>query len=187
MAAENVLSLTAGSTTVLFVLYLIISGNFLAQLFGCRLQHLLQTSMVAKHVLGFFTLFFFCMIVDSSFETRHILVTLSCSVLLYTWFVMTVRTKLPFLLVTLALLCAAYVARLIERRRLAIDEKRDVGELQLAQKVLAGVAFASTVIGFVIYGLEKRREYRKGFSWISFLLGNTNCKNFTPKDAKVSF
>ena len=43
----------------IFIFTLIISGNFLAQLFPCNIQKLLSNNILVKHLFGFLTLFFF--------------------------------------------------------------------------------------------------------------------------------
>ena len=40
-----------------FIFTLIISGNFLAQLFPCKIQEALTENIYIKHIFGFFTLF----------------------------------------------------------------------------------------------------------------------------------
>ena len=45
------------SAMATFIFLLIISGNYLGELLGCRLIELLNTSILTKHFLGFLTLF----------------------------------------------------------------------------------------------------------------------------------
>ena len=43
----------------IFIFFLIISANFLAELFPCRLQYILRNNMVIKHLFGLFSMIFF--------------------------------------------------------------------------------------------------------------------------------
>ena len=43
----------------IFIFTLIISGNFLAQLFPCKIQEALSHNTLVKHLFGYFFFFFF--------------------------------------------------------------------------------------------------------------------------------
>ena len=43
----------------IFVFILIVSGNYLGELFPCRVQKILSENMLVKHLLGYLTLVFF--------------------------------------------------------------------------------------------------------------------------------
>lgn len=43
----------------IFILLLIISANYLADLFPCRLRELLENNIYVKHLFGYLTLLFF--------------------------------------------------------------------------------------------------------------------------------
>ena len=47
-----------------FVLYLVLAGQFLDPLFPCHSKRLLENSMLLRHVLGYLTLLFFVVIID---------------------------------------------------------------------------------------------------------------------------
>ena len=48
----------------IFILYLVISGNFIGNRFSCKLQKLLQNNMFFKHLIGFMLLFFFNLFIE---------------------------------------------------------------------------------------------------------------------------
>ena len=58
----------------LFIIYLLISCNFLANLFSCNLQQLLSENMYVKHIFGFLTMLFCIIYVDSNIvkESKYI-------------------------------------------------------------------------------------------------------------------
>ena len=47
------------SAMAIFIFLLIISGNYLGNLFPCQVQYQFENNMYLKHFLGFFTLLFF--------------------------------------------------------------------------------------------------------------------------------
>ena len=67
----------------LFFFILIISGNYLGELFTCGTQRLFQNNMYIKHLLGLMTMYFFVTFFSTIFTTlvllmilQHYLVTL---------------------------------------------------------------------------------------------------------------
>ena len=50
---------TSESFIALFLLYLIILGNYAGELLGCRVQEIFSELALAKHMIGIFTLYYF--------------------------------------------------------------------------------------------------------------------------------
>ena len=50
----------------IFILYLMVSGNYIGTLFGCKIQTLFDNNMIVKHILGFATLYFFITLIEDS-------------------------------------------------------------------------------------------------------------------------
>ena len=92
----------------IFILVLIICGNFLGQLFPCKVQDMFNNNIVLKHVLGFFTLLFFAI---STIPELHFVETglgkfsdfLLTSVILYLWFILMSKNYYIFWLITFGL------------------------------------------------------------------------------------
>jgi hypothetical protein len=58
----------------IFIFILIVSANFLAEIFPCRLQHLLRSNMLVKHIFGLFTMIFF-VVLSSGIKEKDIYFT----------------------------------------------------------------------------------------------------------------
>ena len=58
-------------TIAILVFILIISGNYIGQLFPCNVQAVLSESMIMKHVFGFLTLFFFVLLTLPNFTVTE--------------------------------------------------------------------------------------------------------------------
>lgn len=177
----------ASSTSALCLLYLLISCNFLAELFGCRLQALLRNSMIAKHLVGFLTLLFFAVLVDPSMGKWSASQMMLSAVCLYAWFILTTRTHISFMPVIFGLLLVVYVLNIYKTKTEDNEENRNkIKKLTLAQTVLSGIAIAITLIGVAIYFRLKQIEKKSAFRVFDFVLGNAACANSTPSEAELS-
>jgi uncharacterized membrane protein YozB (DUF420 family) len=163
-----------------FVLYLIVACNFLANTFGCKTQQLLKNNMYVKHLIGLLTLFFFITIVTATTDTQDETIffkKFSAAVLLYVVFLASTRTKGIFFNIFLSLIGAnflihAYIDTLDkEKFRERIDKLRMYG------RWLNRLALVVLVVGVIIYTMEKRKEYKENWKTSKFIFGNITCKN----------
>ncbi len=170
----------------LFAFYLLIFCNFTANIIGCRLQELLVSSMFIKHVISFVLLFFLIILVNPDMQGKDIPILLGFSAAIYVWFLLTTHSPIYIILIVLILLLTSYIIGTIKANNAKNPEKEKlVKTLQLVQNILASIALGLSVIGFIIYTIEKRLEYGSEFSWITYISGTTTCKRYTPKYAKI--
>jgi len=94
-----------------FILVLIISANFLAQLFPCRFQRALQTNMYLKHLVGLLTLNFFVLLSMPEFSSS-LYEGIKSSVLLYAAFMIITRTDATIFYLLLFLIGVSYLIHL---------------------------------------------------------------------------
>lgn len=170
----------------LFAFYLLIFCNFTANIIGCRLQELLVNSMLFKHLISFVLLFFLIVLVNPNMQGKDVPILFGFSVAIYIWFILTTHSPIYIIIIVLILLLSSYLVGTI-KSNLAKDKKNEktVKILQLVQNILGIVALALSIIGFIIYTIEKRIEYGSQFSWITYLAGTTTCKRYTPKYARI--
>lgn len=95
----------------IFIFVLIISANFLAQLFPCRFQQALNDSMYLKHLFGLLTLNFFVLLSLPEFSTS-LYECLKSSSILYAAFVIITRTDANIFYLILLLLGISYLVHL---------------------------------------------------------------------------
>ena len=158
----------------LFLLFLTISGNFLAQLFPCQVQELFTTSIFHKHILAFFTLFF--AIVLSSDDTKDLTLLFRKTILLYLLFVLITRMDKNFFLLFLFILASKY---LLEKQieNLPKDTPEEtLNNYNKMNKMLQYTLIIIGIIGFLIYLGEKKYEYGTDFDFSTFIFGKTVCK-----------
>lgn len=169
----------------LFVLYLIISGNYLGQLLSCKVQKHFQNNMIIKHLLGFMTLYFFVIFAGNS--DQPIWTQMNTTIILYLWFILTTRTDIRYTIVILLSLLGIYIidSQIKWYKSLYKDDKNKpknyhkiIKIFEYAYNGMFLVAVAATLIGFAVYLGEKRFEYEKNWSWKKFFIGKPLC-NFT--------
>jgi hypothetical protein len=172
----------SNQTASLFALYLILSANFLAPLFPCRVQSFLQNSMFTRHILGYLTMTFFVVLTNQK-NPLDITKLFGMSLLLYLWFILTTRMDMYSFSVLVVLIGGAYILQLYENdlAEKSVEQNQDaINKLQYAKKIIAIIALAVTGFGVFMYYGEKRIEYGKKFSLIHFILGKSTCSGKTP-------
>lgn len=164
--------LATSSARSIFVLYLIVSGNFLANIFGCRAQAALSNSMLLKHLLGFMTMLFFVVLVDGQRSVsphQQVLLTIA----MYVAFVVSTRTSYKYWSTFIVLLCVNYVLEVYKDNEATPDNVKN--RLLLAQRVVIGVATAVMAMGVIVYFARKKQEFGAKFDLKTFLIGKTQC------------
>lgn len=165
----------------MFILYLLIAANFLAPLIGCKMQKLLQDSMLMKHIVGFMTLYFFVVLISQ--PGVHPTDSVLQALLIYVWFIMTTRTTTRIMAVIFVLLFVLYVLNTWKsymsthpETSTPEDRERTIARIETAMQVVQYIIIALTIVGFAYYLMLKRKEYRSGFDWTAFFVGKPSCK-----------
>lgn len=161
----------------LFAFYLLVFCNFTPEIIGCKLKNLLSTNMVAKHVLGFVLLLFLVVLVNPENADEKVMKNIGFSIIVYLWFLITIRNPYEFIVVILLLLLIVYLLGAKKARNEKEGKVEKVKSLHKIQLVLTGIAFVLSVIGLAAYYLEKKDEYKGKFAWDKFIIGNKKCKN----------
>lgn len=164
----------------LFVFYLIVSGNYLGNLFGCKTQQVFNENMYVKHLLGFFTLYFFISLVETSDVVPTSLTDrFVFAFVVYIWFIISTRIEVKYWLVLIILLCIIYVLQLnIEsENKKELPDSKKIENISKIQKIILYISVIITIIGFLIYLGEKKHEYKKSFNYSTFFSGVAKCKN----------
>lgn len=187
---EDISSAQQSLVKAIFMLFIAISGNFLAQLFPCRIQYLFTNNMVAKHVLGFIILFF-TVVINSVDHKKSTLVLILLTIGFYIWFVIMTRMTIEFFVPLIAILSVLYLigihidvsenANKTEENKVTKEfQQNKIKKLKKIKIALFFVAIIVTIMGFLLYLGEKNIEYGKNFKLSSFFLGEVKCKHDTP-------
>lgn len=169
----------------IFTFLLIISGNFINNLFPCRIQSLFETNMYAKHFLGFFTLLFFETLTLR--EKYPISQLLPYTFLVYFYFLLLTNTNSK---IWITIFVAAGMLYLLHLYREEVENnekdntKSDVYiSSETLTKIIKGIEYyiiAATLFGFLVYMGEKKFEYKSKFNYMEFLFGHVMCKHDSP-------
>ena len=180
--------------SAIFIFTLIISGNYIGELFPCKIQRILTNNMVIKHFFGFITLFFFGVIALP--ELNNLNGLLSTGVL-YLIFLINAKTNYKVWIGVLILYSSIYLLNIVKKSiqedlqnessqfsflPFWMNNKDAIKRLQTLEWISLILIFISTIFGFIIYVGEKKIEYGSKFSWGTFFTGKPNCKHKTPKN-----
>lgn len=160
-----------------FILYLVLAGSFLQPLFPCHSTRLISDSMIIRHILGFLTLIFFVVVTDTELDDYMPLGTvLAVSAAIYVWFILSSRMTGNFWLALVFLLAALYIIDLYESRQKK-EDPRVAETLGLVKNGIIAAGVIITLLGVVLYIGEKKLEYKKTFSYLTFFLGTPVCRD----------
>jgi hypothetical protein len=182
-----------------FILIMIISSNFLAEIFPCRFQELMTSNNYIKHIFGYLTLVFFVSLNIKELSTDLTQLFIK-SLYLYFGFILLTRTNKETFMAILTLLGILYILHLkttMEQQKIDNLKKNDSKEPELSKyqileieqninkldkykQYTKNIIILLLVIGFTAYLGEKKLEYGKDFNYTTFLLGNPSCKSYSP-------
>lgn len=168
----------------LALIYLVISGNYLGNLFGCRVQLLLRENMWIKHLLGFFTAYFLIVLSTppAEYDSKQ---TLLFAALIYIWFFLTtkmhVRMWIPMILVLLVSYgIYVYLKQSGDNGEAASKDEESIERLHQFQSIATILAAVLTLVGVVAYYGEKKVEFEETFDAWKFWSGVPECKFESP-------
>ena len=161
----------------IFIFFLIISANYLGQLYPCKIQDAFSNNIYLKHLFGFLTLLFFVLLAEpniaSSFSN-----TISKSFFLYVIFLILMNTNIRFFICAITSLATIYLISIKKRDTLTpIQHHIWYNHVNDALYIAFGIFIS---IGFLIYMGEKKIEYKNKFNYLTFVFGKPICKGFSP-------
>lgn len=160
----------------LFLLYILISGNYIGNLLSCSFQRVLNENMIYKHLLAF--AIFYITISMSMEDEFNPLQHLVISFFSYVWFILTSKMKAYYIMAVLVVILIVYISNNIIKY---YQKKHNSEKLKKINTIvhITGIviSFIITIIGVIVYYKLKRKEYSKSWSWKVFILGKPVCKN----------
>lgn len=161
----------------LFVFNLIVSGNYLGDLFGCRIQDLFAKNIYIKHLLGFLTLYFFVSLVDTDLKYNAVY-KLLMTFAIYIIFLFSTKMYYKSWLGFISLLGLIYIISIV--KEIFKDDDRLKNILSYVQYGLGVVAIILLILGMLYYMGEKKVEYGNKFSYQKFFFAAPSCRGETP-------
>lgn len=181
-------------SAAIFIFTLIISGNFLAELFPCKIQTMLRENMYVKHTVGFLTLFFFGIVTIPELSN---LTGMLNSLLLYLVFLITAKTNYIIWIIIFIMYAIIYLTHIVVKdytnkihelkqdtpEKQSLVDKRDW--LTRIREILLITIVLLTVFGFIIYIGEKKIEYGNKFEYVHFFTGQPSCRLKSPHNLSL--
>lgn len=170
------------------LLYLIISSNFIADIFGCTLRGILKKSTVAKHALAYLTMLLFVTATTNWSQSYDFGRLMGYSFSYYILFVLTTRVPFRFLLPILFLFICMYYIQIYkttlmkgnDNGQLPLSEVRNIYVFQDIDRYAQLFLNASLIlifVGFIVYFKNKRHIFGRKFSIFEFFRSNSACSN----------
>lgn len=163
----------------LFALYLIISSNYLGELFSCKFREFLSSNMIIKHLLCIITFGFLVILAEIDLEDENVYYNgILLTITFYIWFILSTKTHVY---VTLIIVLLFFVMYIINYRVKHLKEKnKATKKLELINKYILIATGIITVFGVINYGYLKKIELNKRgekFCFLKFLIGHIKCRN----------
>ncbi len=159
----------------LVLLYLLISGNYLNHLLGCRIHAILDNTLWLKHLLGFMTTYFFIILAlpPAAYGHRE---TVGFAAAIYIWFYLTTRMNADFWVPMITLATGAYFLYVFVGQRGIKDAF--ASRAKTVQRAAILLAAVLTVIGVIVhYGERKWVQGGKFRAWDFWTEQARNCSN----------
>ena len=173
----------------LFFFFLIVSGNYLAELFSCNIQKNIIKNRFIKHVVGLCTLYFFVTLVDRDKLNKPIQAFYS-AIVFYVWFLLISHTSSNYTLIIIVLFVLIYILNdilehYINHENDPHNKKRMVDIRYYGSLALFTLSVLLTMLGLLVYYSQKKIEYGKNFSNVVFFLGKLTCADDGMKGKKI--
>jgi len=185
-------------TNPFLILALMMSANYLGELFPCQVQSVFANNMVIKHLLGFLSLMIFIVLTKPTLYTSTNFIY--TSVLLYAGFMLLSKLNyiiwfMIFGIFAIIYVLHVYVSKIelenqINSNRIGSNTVRPddndkiptenisarIDSIKQIQKYLFIVTIPIAIVGIVHYIGEKKLEYGiTGFNLIKFLIDKPQC------------
>jgi len=158
-----------------FFIILLLCGNFVAQLLGCKTQKMLRENMYAKYIIAFIILFFSINLMKEN-ESINPLETFQLSIYIFIMFIMFSRMNLNFTILVFSLLLLIYIVSItIKYLETTNPEHERLTDLYQIRNNLYNVVFSLIIIGFTLYFLKQRKDHKKNWSTLNFIFGKRVC------------
>ena len=171
----------------LFLLFLALSGNFLAETLGCQTQKVLRDSIIAKQAMVFFIIF--CTIDYSDKDIESPTSKLTKAFIVYIFSLLFTKMDIKPTIFVVILLIYIYLSNSYKKFYEAtfkqikepkkdeiISHYKQINNISKTQKYLMVSVIIIILVGFVLYYRDKRKEYNKKFDFNKFIFGVVKCK-----------
>lgn len=167
----------------LVLLYLLISGNYLNHLLGCKIHAILENTLWLKHLLGFMTTYFLIILAIPPSAYGH-QETVGFAAVIYVWFYLTTRMNATFWVPMITIATFAYFIYVYIGQRKLKDAF--AARAKQIQRLAIIAAAALTIVGVAVhYGERKVAEGTRFRAWTFWTEEARKCNSHVEKNVPV--
>jgi len=159
--------------TSLGALYLWIIFGFLTSFLSCDLQKLLKSNVLVKHIFGILSFFFLFTVFD--LNNKGLASTWKKTILVYILFIMSIKNKIYITLPLLILIVIDQNIRIYISDKQKEDPDFDDTKLKLFREKCLLSFIIIAIIGFIMYGIRQKMEFKDKFSLTKLIFGTNSC------------
>ena len=175
-------------TVAILLLVLAMSGGYLAQTFSCQVQYLFTNNIYIKHILIFFVIYFSIGFTRLDDIEVNPIINIFRACLVWILFHLYSRMNIIPTLIILFLLMVLYIIykyRIYYESKLKnISDKSEkddyinrINMLDNGGEILGYVMLIITIVGFFMYYIQKKQDFKGRFSLNKFIFGIKTCKS----------
>lgn len=175
MDIEKYIKLISSLAIFLFI----IAGNYVGDLYSCKLRKLFNDSMLSKHIIGYFILLLFVGITQEDLNVKN---KMLFSGGLYLIFIIIMRAPYYISLFSGIAIIIMYLIDLyiIDLRK--IEDNLSVEMYKKINKNLFIFTLISSTVGIVVFIRQMKVKYKNKFSIYNFLIGSRDQECFSESD-----
>ena len=181
----SALSKLKGVNTIMGIFLLIIGvgGNFIAETMNCQIQKVLTENMYAKNLV-LLVIIYFSLDFSSSEDKVHPFELAQRSLWIWLFFLVFNRMDIKysstiFIFLILILISKNYLVY-YENSKDEKDEKDEnlqqkINFVEKTSEVSVTIIMLTMIVGFSLYLIKQRKEYKDKFSYLDFIFGKRKC------------
>jgi|TARA_Y100000389_G_scaffold41702_1_gene36417 hypothetical protein len=181
----------------LFLLFLVMAGSFIGDIFNCTLKNLLTNNIYIKHLVFICLIYFTIDFTDD--KRKHPFKIFKLTIILWIFYMMAIRMNIFFSIIVFILLFLLYIIdeyyEYIVQEELKfhiekIDDKKKKKEKEKHLKILQEkhnylkkinesleyIIIITVLIGFILYFIKQYKDKKSKFSYSKFILGDLTCR-----------
>ena len=137
----------------LFLILLLISGNYLNSCFSCQIQNLLENNMYIKHLIIILSIFFTLDFTNNQ-NTKNLNLFIK-SIFVWIVFILFSKMNIEFTILVLLLFTIQYLLYKKSKKENNLIQKKKYSKYQ---SIFLYLTLIIILIGFTIYYLEKKKK-----------------------------
>lgn len=175
MNIEKYIKLISSLAIFLFI----IGGNYVGDLYSCRLRKLFNDSMLLKHVIGYFILLLFVGITQEELNVKE---KMAFSGGLYIIFIIIMRAPYYISLFSGIAIIFMYLVELYISDLQKINDIKSVETYKRINESIFIVTLLSSILGIIMFVRQMKLKYKNKFKIYNFILGSRDQECFSKHD-----